>query len=88
MTCVEQRPGVFSRCGGIFSILIFFNQTLRNEPVQNSFSNLALFSRTTPISANYKGVASYPLARLGSTVSPILPAMLSHAARVAPSDMA
>jgi hypothetical protein len=45
-----------------FFILVFFNQTLRNEPVQNSPSNPALFSHTTPVGANYEGVASYALA--------------------------
>jgi hypothetical protein len=61
---------------------------LRNEPGQNFFSNLALFSHTRPIGMIHKGVASCALVRLDSTVTQNSPCGLSHAVRATPSNMA
>jgi hypothetical protein len=49
---------------------------------------ITILIHASPVDVTYKEVASYPLTRLGSTVSHILPHDLSHAARVVPSDMA
>jgi hypothetical protein len=51
-------------------------------------SNMALLSHVSAVGATYEEVTPYASARLNSTLSHSLPCGLSHAKRVAPSDMA